>query len=102
MQQEETQTITQNELILRVAAATQFTKEEVEVALGAVLTTIIQAVASGHEVDLTGFGTFRALDRKKRIGKNPKTGGAVIVDAKRLPRFQAGNTFKLSVNQVGQ
>lgn len=102
MQQQETRTITQNELAQRVSAATQLTKEEVEKALGAVLAAIIQSVAKGHEVDLAGFGTFRALDRKKRVGKNPKTGGEVIVDAKRLPRFQAGNTFKLSVNQVGQ
>lgn len=102
MQQEETKVVTQYELAQRVAKTTRLSKQEVEATLGAVLTAIIQAVAKGYEVDLTGFGTFRALDRKKRVAKNPKTGNPVVVDAKRLPRFQAGNTFKLSVNQVGQ
>lgn len=102
VQQQTPKTLTQSELVKRVVKATHLAQEEVEATLGAVLATIINAVAEGREVELMGFGTFKGQDRKKRVGKNPKTGAPVIVDAKRLPRFQPGNTFKLSVNQVGR
>ena len=62
---------------------------------------IIQAVASGHSVTLTGFGTFERAERAGRTGRNPHTGEAVPVPARAAPKFRPGAAFKEAVEQPG-
>lgn len=87
------------ELIDRTAAAAGMSRASMARALDALTATIVNAVASGDSVSLLGFGTFKTQDRKARVGKNPKTGDTLVIAAKRLPRFQPGAAFKISVNQ---
>ena len=54
-------------------------------------------MAGGEEVRLVGFGVFEARSRKVKEGRNPKTGEVVIIPAKTVPVFKAGNTFKEAV-----
>ncbi|HNU62733.1 MAG TPA: HU family DNA-binding protein, partial [Methanofastidiosum sp.] len=46
---------------------------------------------------LSGFGTFSVNKRKARKGRNPKTGEAISVAAKVLPKFKAAKAFKEAV-----
>jgi nucleoid DNA-binding protein len=48
---------------------------------------IVRALQSGERVELRGFGIFGIRDRKKRTGRNPKTGAPVAVPAKRVAFF---------------
>ena len=52
---------------------------------------------TGQKVQLTGFGTFEARDRKARTARNPQTGEEVKVAATRVPAFKAGKAFKDAV-----
>jgi len=49
---------------------------------------------SQGKVQITGFGTFEARDRKARTARNPQTGEEVKVAATRVPAFKAGKAFK--------
>tara|TARA_Y100000817_G_C16857106_1_gene544432 strand:+ start:1436 stop:1618 length:183 start_codon:yes stop_codon:yes gene_type:complete len=48
---------------------------------------------------LRNFGAFSVQERRERIGRNPRTGESVRVDAKRIPRFKPGKNMKLKINQ---
>jgi DNA-binding protein HU-beta len=39
---------------------------------------------------LVGFGTFSVSERKKRNGRNPKTGEAIKIKARKVAKFKAG------------
>ena len=68
-------------------------------ALNAVLGTIVKTVAKKQDVQLIGFGTFKASKRAARTGKNPRTGAAIKIAAATVPKFSAGAAFKAAVNK---
>ncbi len=51
-------------------------------------------LASGHHIKLSGFGNFKLRDKSERPGRNPKTGKAAAIAARRVVTFKAGTTFK--------
>ena len=88
-----------NKTELRDAIAKQagLSNAEADRALEATLSAIIQAVASGEKVALTGFGTFDARERSARTGRNPQTGAEIQIAASTAPGFKAGSAFKQAV-----
>lgn len=82
------------ELVAAVAAKTAMSKKDAEKALSAVLETVAETMAAGEKVQLVGFGTFEAKERKERTAKNPRTGETVSVPATRVPAFKAGQALK--------
>ncbi|MGB0464625.1 MAG: HU family DNA-binding protein, partial [Candidatus Puniceispirillaceae bacterium] len=61
--------------------------------------TITTALVEGNRVELRGFGAFSIRERKARLGRNPRTGEAVNVDAKRMPFFKMGKGMKERLNK---
>ena len=67
-------------------------------ALKQLFETIKTEVASGTKVDIAGFGSFQSGDRAARLGRNPKTGETVQIDAKKTVKFKASKAFKDALN----
>ena len=61
------------------------------------ITTITETVASGEPVVLTGFAKFVRVQRGARMARNPMTGAAVKVPAKKAARITALKAFKDAV-----
>jgi integration host factor subunit beta len=76
----------------------RFTYRESETIVNAMFDEMAKALASGARIEVRGFGSFGVKKRRARQGRNPKTGVAVKVDAKRVPFFRAGKELKLEVN----
>ena len=55
--------------------------------------TISGALEKGDEVRIHGFGSFRTAQRAARMGRNPRTGEAVKVPARRVVRFAPSTTL---------
>lgn len=58
---------------------------------------IRSALESGQHVKLSGFGNFILRDKSSRPGRNPKTGEAIPVTARRVVTFRPGQKLKLKV-----
>lgn len=84
------------QLIGEVAKVT-CTKKEAELAVGAALAAITKALKKGDSVTIVGFGTFGVNKRKARKGRNPRTGEAIKIAAKKVPVFKAGKGLKDAV-----
>jgi len=84
------------ELIDEVAKVT-CSKKEAGLAIDAALAAIKKALKKGGTVQLMGFGTFGVTKRKARIGRNPQTGAALKIAAKKVPVFKAGKGLKDAV-----
>lgn len=74
------------------------TKRQATKALKLVLGSIKTALRNGEKVSIVGFGTFRATDRKARMGRNPKTGKAISIPAKRALVFKPGQQLRRALN----
>jgi integration host factor subunit beta len=64
-----------------------------------VFDAMIQALEQGEGIEIRGFGSFTMRPYKPYSGRNPRTGQAVSVPAKRLPFFKVGKELKELVNQ---
>jgi len=61
----------------------------------AVFAIISQALVSGDSaVRIHGFGTFEVTERGARTGRNPKTGEAIAIPARRMVRFRSASVLK--------
>ena len=87
------------ELVAAVAEKAEISKKDADSAVNAVIESIIEAVASKDKVQIVGFGTFEARERKEKIGKNPRTGEEIKIAASVVPAFKAGKTFKDATNK---
>lgn len=81
-----------------LAAELDLSKAVSEKAVNALIEMIVNAVASGDEVQLPGFGKFASGTRAAREGRNPSTGEKLKIAASRTVKFSAGKTFKDTVN----
>ena len=86
-----------SELVAKISEKSELTKKDSEKALAAFIETVSETLAKKDKVQLVGFGTFKTSERKARSGRNPRTGEAVEIPAKRVPSFTAGNTLKEAV-----
>jgi len=76
-------------------------QREVENVVTAVFDSITEQLAGGGRVELRGFGAFSTRQRDARTGRNPRTGEAVSVDAKRVPYFKPGKEMRERLNLNG-
>jgi nucleoid DNA-binding protein len=73
------------------------TKKEAKAAVDCVFETIKKALKKKDPVTLVGFGTFKVEKRKARKGRNPQTGEAIKIKAKRVAKFVPGKGLKEAV-----
>ena len=72
--------------------------EEIEQVVSIFFDEIAKRLAEGGRVELRGFGAFSTRDREARTGRNPRTGEAVDVPAKRVPYFKPGKEMRQRLN----
>jgi DNA-binding protein HU-beta len=89
------------ELIGAIAESAGITKTQADKALRATMENIQNTVASGGSLSLIGFGTFSSSQRAARQGKNPRTGEAINIAARKVARFSPGKGFRDLVNGGG-
>lgn len=78
------------ELIAAMAEKAGMTKVDAGKALNAYIETVKQQLAKGEKISLIGFGTFSVASRPARTGRNPRTGKAIKIAAKKSAKFKAG------------
>jgi len=91
--------MTRSQLIQRLAEQIPgLTHREVELLVSAIFETIAAGLARGERVELRGFGSFTVKEHPPRVGRNPRTGEAVQVPAKRRPNFKIGKELRRRIN----
>jgi DNA-binding protein HU-beta len=73
------------------------TKKDAQAAVDCVFDTITNALQKGDSVTLVGFGTFKVNQREARQGRNPQTGAAIQIPARKVPKFTPGKALKDAV-----
>ena len=87
------------QLIEAVAKESNLKKRDVEAVVENFINIIVDEVAKGEKVQITGFGSFERKERGERTIKNPRTGEPMQVAPSKSPSFSAGSVFKERVNK---
>ena len=86
------------ELVEAIAKKAGLTKADAARSLDATLEAIGAALKKGDRVPLVGFGTFAVAKRGARTARNPRTGAAIKIPARKAVTFKAGTALKNKVN----
>jgi integration host factor subunit beta len=90
--------MTKADLVEQVTSLGDLTRRDSEVIVDTLFESVIGALKANDKVEVRGFGSFRTRQRKPRTGRNPKTGAAVSVPAKRVPFFKPSKELRDLVN----
>ena len=63
------------------------------------LNIIVEGLNKENIVKITGFGTFKILNKKSRVGRNPKTGQVFEIKARKTVAFYPSNKMKRAINE---
>ena len=85
------------QLIERMVEHTDSPKAEAEKHLEAFTASVSEALKAGEEVQLPGFGKFYVREQKAREGRNPQSGEKMMIEARKVPAFKVGKSFKESI-----
>lgn len=94
------ETMTKADLVEKVAQEADMTKKDAEQLVEIIFDSITGTLNKGEKIELRGFGSFRVRERNSRKGRNPKTGEAVDIPAKRVAYFKPGKELKELINQA--
>jgi DNA-binding protein HU-beta len=92
--------VTKADLIDSLAAEFEMPKRRVGEMIDMFLEEITNALKAGDKVQLIPFGSFVIRERRRREGRNPKTGEAIIIPSRRIPAFQPGKGLREAVSGV--
>ena len=89
--------MTKSQLVERLATAAGVTKKQAEALMEGLVSTIVGSVKKGDPVKLPGLGTWKKVQSKARMGRNPQTGEPVKIPARKKVRFTVAKAFKEQV-----
>ncbi len=89
--------MTKADLVDHVAKQADLTSKAAKESVDAVFKAIADTLKRGEKAVVTGFGTFSVRKRAPRTGRNPQTGAAIKIPARKTPGFTAGKTLKRAI-----
>ena len=93
-------TLTKAELAEMLFDQVGLNKREAKEMVDTFFDEIRNSLERGEAVKLSGFGNFQLRDKPQRPGRNPKTGEAIPISARRVVTFHASQKMKSMVEQI--
>ena len=95
----ERKTLTRQDISEALYRDVGLSKHESALMLETVLEHISNALTDGEIVKLSSFGTFTSRQKRERVGRNPKTGVAATINARRVISFKPSKLMKARINK---
>jgi integration host factor subunit alpha len=90
--------LTKDEIVKAVVEETGFPKNQSAELVETLLEIIKKTLVSGEKVMVSGFGTFKVLEKKARKGRNPATGEGMILEPRRVVTFHCSGKLRKKIN----
>ncbi|AHU89248.1 HU family DNA-binding protein [Trueperella pyogenes] len=89
--------LNRTELIAKIAEESGLTKTDADKAISALQNVLVDALAAGEAVKITGLMSVERTERAARKGRNPRTGEEIEIPAGYGVKISAGSTLKKAV-----
>ena len=87
-------TWTRNDIIEAISDNVGISLSDSSIIIEEIFELILSGLENGEEVKISSFGTFSVRHKKIRIGRNPKTGVEVPIQARNVVTFSSSNILK--------
>lgn len=90
--------MTKADIIEQIHQKTGFSKKESSELVETVLDILKDTLEAGEHVKVAGFGKFEVKQKKDRRGRNPQTGEAIMIEARRILSFKPSAILRDAIN----
>jgi len=90
--------LTKIEIIESACEQLGISKKESVTVVESLFEIIKDELGKGNEVMISGFGKWAVRSKKKRKGRNPKTGKEMMIDARKVVTFKSSNLLRDALN----
>ncbi|MCK5055686.1 MAG: HU family DNA-binding protein [Candidatus Aminicenantes bacterium] len=89
-----------NELALQMVKDSSITKSDALIVIDTLIEVITKELQKNDgKITLVGFGTLKTINKKKKKGRNPRTGEEIIIPKKKTVKFVPGKKLKELINK---
>ena len=91
--------MTKIEIVEKIRTELDFSKKDSADMLETVLSIMKATLVAGEDIKISGFGKFEVKQKKDRKGRNPHTGEAITIEARRILNFKPSMLLKQAINR---
>lgn len=91
--------MTKDEFVAKLAGMAKVTKKQADEMFSGFIGMIAASLKKGERVALPGLGVFSVVQKKARTGRNPATGAAIKIPARKAVKFSVSSTLKQGLNK---
>lgn len=91
--------MTKVDIVERINSELAFSKKEALDLLEGVISIVKTTLESGENLKISGFGNFVVKQKADRRGRNPQTGEALTIEARRILTFKPSGLLKAAINK---
>ena len=91
--------MTKADIVKKILNGTGLSKKESTEMMEAVFSIMKSTLESGEKLKISGFGCFEVKQKNDRRGRNPQTGEAITIEARRVLTFKPSNLLRDAINK---
>ncbi len=92
--------LTKKDLVNSIYMQVGFSKNVSDEIIDDFIELIIENLIKHKKIKFSNFGTFKLIDKKERIGRNPKTKEVKKISSRTVLTFKASKEFKSYINEI--
>jgi DNA-binding protein HU-beta len=92
--------MTKEEFVAKLAQTGKITKSQADGIFSAFVDIVAASIKKGERVALPGLGVFSVVQKKARTGRNPSTGAAIKIPARKAVKFSVSSVLKQGLNKA--
>ena len=92
--------MTKEDFVVKLASAGKVTKTQADAMFSTFVEMVATSIKKGERVALPGLGVFSVVQKKARTGRNPATGAAIKIPARKAVKFSTSSVLKEGLNKA--
>ena len=92
--------MTKAEIVGKICEKVGYSKKESADMVETVFNILKSTLENGEKIKIAGFGNFEVKQKADRRGRNPQTGEAIMITARRILTFKPSAVLKTSINKA--
>ena len=90
--------MTKADIVEKIHTTTGLSKKDSATMMESVFAIMKESLEAGETIKVSGFGSFVVNQKQARRGRNPQTGEAITIEARKVLTFKPSSVLKQSIN----
>ena len=90
--------MTKADIVEKIHTTTGLSKKDAAAMMESVFAIMKESLEAGESIKVSGFGNFEVKQKDARRGRNPQTGEAITIEARKVLTFKPSSVLKQSIN----